>query len=593
MKRLISALLLALLVASGCTPVDAVKEDISIQSAFPGVAHTGKVGSVQYPFKEGNFDNLKVGGGNLTITSNAVVANLNADMTDGYHALDLAGSLFTGDAVFISQNQSAGLRAAAAIASAIPFVGSRYQVLTGTADDVKINAGLVAAGAGARAVFTVGDYDIQANILPLNGQTLTGPRGANLKVNATKDITPIVISGKNGVTVEGIKITGNNGVVYGGDETKDCGVLINNGSYNTKVDDVEVTLTKYMGVATFGSFYDTFTRNYLHNGGGITMQSGSYGTKMLFNTVTDVATFCAYEFSVSANNCLLMGNFGKTAAGGVTVGGGGGGSRDIQIIGNRFVDVGVGITTGRTYNVLIADNVLGNSSAPIGNGINLGDPALPGQTEGATIDNNDIFVSSLGTAISIPYANDFKITNNHIRGGTDIIGIHNGGGLEQIRGYVFGNELTFGSTSDNSTGILFATTAISIAANNNHFRFPATGNNYIVNDQGAVTCSARWNDATGLTTAVVTAGLTVRNNVGYVTENTGMVTMPAGTGAVDVLSGMAAAATRMGATMTSSPGVTTSVYTSNVSAAGFTIYATTNVTNATSIDWWAKIGDGS
>ncbi len=75
--------------------------------------------------------------------------------------------------------------------------------------------------------------------------------------------------------------------------------------------------------------------------------------------------------------------------------------------------------------------------------------------------------------------------------------------------------------------------------------------------------------------------------------NTGTATITAGNGSVVVSHGLATTPTRVFVTMSSNPGVATSVYTTSVGATSFTIAVSTNVTNSTTFDWRAIVGEGN
>ncbi len=75
--------------------------------------------------------------------------------------------------------------------------------------------------------------------------------------------------------------------------------------------------------------------------------------------------------------------------------------------------------------------------------------------------------------------------------------------------------------------------------------------------------------------------------------NTGTATISAGNGSVVVTHGLVSIPTRVFVTMSSNPGVATSVYTTSVGATSFTIAVSTNVTNSTTFDWRAIVGEGN
>ncbi len=75
-------------------------------------------------------------------------------------------------------------------------------------------------------------------------------------------------------------------------------------------------------------------------------------------------------------------------------------------------------------------------------------------------------------------------------------------------------------------------------------------------------------------------------------SSSGTATMLAGTGSIGVAHGLAKTPTRASATMTSNPGIATSTYVT-YNSANVTISVSTNVTNQTTFDWRAVIGEGN
>ncbi len=125
------------------------------------------------------------------------------------------------------------------------------------------------------------------------------------------------------------------------------------------------------------------------------------------------------------------------------------------------------------------------------------------------------------------------------------------------------------------------TSNIGVLIQNGATNVSVTGNDFRVTDGDPVQNNAP-----------ATAGIIIRDNTGYITENSGTATMLAGTGSISGLHGLAGTPTRIIASMTSNPGIATSVYCS-ANVTNYTISVSTNVTNGTTFDWRAWIGEGN
>ncbi len=132
----------------------------------------------------------------------------------------------------------------------------------------------------------------------------------------------------------------------------------------------------------------------------------------------------------------------------------------------------------------------------------------------------------------------------------------------------------------------------------NMFQYDVSGSAiYFENSGGNIPAniSVRGNHFVGFPSAPITGSLTgtgniIRDNDGYVTENSGTATVASGTTSVNVTHGLAAAPTRVVLTPTSDNN-TRRYWVSAKGATTFTITISSSYTSAITFDWHATVGE--
>lgn len=399
------------------------------------------------------------------------------------------------------------------------------------------------------------------------------------------------------------------------------GIIVNTCSYFTVSGNVCYG-NSYAGIHLYGALYGTISGNACSYNtgtagtyGGISTSTSCIGLTIsgnacYYNTgeglMISTVSYCTISNNVCISNyrniflyactfCTISGNICKsaTAAG----------------------DTGQGIGT----NTVTDCNIMGNECASNNIGIYVGTGCARNNISGNACLNN---LSSSGFAIS--NANNNSITSNYSYGNLNGVTIYTGGSNNNISNNKIEYNLRYGvyidsnansnlisgntfyansqQTTNTYDDLRFAGTCDYNLIQNNLFRsgagakVPKYAINFVAStcDNNLIWNNDMYNDGYG--TALINNGGTgtlAKNNRGYLTENSGTAQINAGASSTNVTHGLVALPTRVLITATSDPGAANAFFVGTKATTWFLIQSTVAVTNNTSFDWRAVIGEGN
>ncbi len=415
-------------------------------------------------------------------------------------------------------------------------------VCDGNGDEVEIQAAINASANYSSIACPGGTYDIDSTLQLKEGMHLYSNSNAVFKAGSVTSNIISLPSLTNNVTISGIRFDGSN----------TCNVSI----YATNLNNLLVEDCHFYSFLVAGIDVD----------GGATEGGRATGPVICNN----------YFYNMSAGSGIRIGNDGNI--------------RDYSRIKNNTFSgcqTGIRIVTGHN-GIILGNTISGSVSA----GINLA-------SDRWAISSNLINHNQTGIFCGLGTANNVISDNYILRNTYEGLSYYGGVDGDCVSGnIIYGNgESDEGSSHDceirfnSCTNIRFYDNKIGKTGETDPLVpiYAVHNGDTITLEQNTIVPTG----ATVITNPTNLSGSTYLRNVGYVTENSGNVTLAAGLGAVDVTHGLAVTPTSIMATIYGNPGVATTLYTGNFSSTKFTVYATTNFTNSTPIYWRATAGAGN
>ncbi|MBA7616092.1 hypothetical protein ES703_23383 [subsurface metagenome] len=350
-----------------------------------------------------------------------------------------------------------------AYAEVLQAAGYPVWVCDGTADDVEINAALV-AGAGGKVVLLEGNYQITANIVVPASTHLSGMgKGVILTTTDAVGITNMVVINGDNVTISDMKlvlgagagdagsrpnviyassktliwlenlwIVGDDSVVYDGSLDRQNGILLATVT-DSKLTNNKIEDNKSSGIRLVDSSYNTITGNTSESNGHEGIEVNSSATLSEYNVVSNnvcngnswngIANLQTSDHNTYDGNVCTA-----NVECGIFVGGGTGNA----VTGNICSENVTGISIGGSYTDVTGNTLYGNTTAEI---VVTGDyNNITGNMIWSEAGDESIYLNScnyctvsgnscLGAGASI-YAmgiTNTTITGNLVQGGSGII----------------------------------------------------------------------------------------------------------------------------------------------------------------------------
>ncbi len=244
-----------------------------------------------------------MGANTITVSSNALVSNLNSNYVQGYTALQLVTGLFGGDSWVISNNTTASEKAAAAMAKLV--FGAKVQICDYSDDQIEILAAINAQPVGGGVVWlSYGWFRCSANIT-ISGRDSLTIRGAGAghdvdtgatMVNAfSNNMTVFHLINTRYVNIESMAING-------AGMTGTIGIHQQSGILNTYRD--LLIDQHWWGARVDFDHSNKFERvRFLNNGEDSNTGAVSLGTS---TTVAGLTTFDTCDFTGGYNGLVLV-----------------------------------------------------------------------------------------------------------------------------------------------------------------------------------------------------------------------------------------------------------------------------------------------
>lgn len=495
-------------------------------------------------------------------------------------------------------------------------------VCDGTADDVQIQAALDAAVSGD-SVLVIGNTGSLAATVNVtnNGVTLIS-YGTTLTATANMTTDMIYVTGDN-VTVRGFTLNGNRAV-----RTADLGdgisadnvtraviaenhvfnipkwgiSLISGTSYSHVIDNtVDNATHNNIILEDQTTIHNTVSGNSLYNAGsdGIDLFHGASYNTIFGNSIYNATSTGIYIHSETlglatetAYSNAIIGNTIMTATDGIKLQD----AKNHAITGNTIKTVsstGINLFTNSTGASVTGNNI---DTAAYGILDNAGTATITGNNIrtisviGFSPFGNTLFSSNVlednANGVNIGKANN-TIEGNIIKGSTTE-GIYFQGGAVSDNNVIADNQIHGGTRS-----IRFASAGIRNIVHGNLVRNASVS--ALVIDSNTDQVVVTDNDFRGNTGVLYLTGtnMVIRNNAGYITENSGTATMLASTNTTAVTHGMALTPTAIQLTLASDPGGAGYLWASSANATAFIVNYNVNVTNNTTINWRATAGAGN